>query len=119
MLEYYLSKVFNIFDCNTNNLVKLPNKVKDRIHEEDTYNYDKFMICNTTIPSKSNTLKNLVVNKSFHSSYIQTELNDKKETIINIFSEYVEPLLKYINHPALLQEWKLNLDATYYEKYLC
>ena len=34
--------------------------------------------------------------------------------IINIFSEYVEPLLKDINHPALLQEWKLNLDAAAY-----
>ena len=36
--------------------------------------------------------------------------------IINIFSEYVEPLLKYVNHPALLQDWKLNLDAAAYEK---
>ena len=36
--------------------------------------------------------------------------------IINIFSAYVVPLLKYINHPAFLQEWKLNLDAAAYEK---
>ena len=38
--------------------------------------------------------------------------------IINIFSAYVVPLLKDINHPALLQEWKLNLDAAAYEKYI-
>ena len=69
-----------------------------------------------TIPSTSNTLKNLVVNKSLHSSYIQTEFNDKYKMIINIFSAYVVPLLKYINHPALLQEWKLNLGAAAYEK---
>ena len=56
-----------------------------------------------------------MVNKSFHSSYIQTEFNDKRETIINIFIEYVEPLLKDINHPEFLQEWKLNLDAAEYE----
>ena len=31
--------------------------------------------------------------------------------IINIFSAYVEPLLKYINYPALLQKRKLNPDA--------
>ena len=31
--------------------------------------------------------------------------------IINIFSKYFVPLLKYINHLALLQEWKLNPDA--------
>ena len=40
----------------------------------------------------------------------------KKEMIINIFSVYVVPLLKNINHPALLQEWKLNNDAEEYEK---
>ena len=35
--------------------------------------------------------------------------------IVKIFSAYVVPLLKDINHPALLQEWKLNIDATAYE----
>ena len=62
------------------------------------------------------TLKNLAVNKKFHSSYIQIEYNDKKETLINIFSEYFEPLLKYMNHPALFQEWKLNIDAAEQER---
>ena len=38
--------------------------------------------------------------------------------IINIFSAYFLPLLKYINHPALFQEWKLNLDASAYEKHI-
>ena len=56
-----------------------------------------------------------MVNKCFHSSYIQREFNDEKEIIINIFSAYVVPLLKYINNPALLQERKLNLDAALYE----
>ena len=36
--------------------------------------------------------------------------------IINIFSAYVAPLRKYINHPALLQEWKLNINAAAYER---
>ena len=36
--------------------------------------------------------------------------------IINIFSTYVEPLLKDINHPALLKEWKTNLYSAEYEK---
>ena len=78
MLEYYLSKGFTIFDCSTYNLAKLPNEIKDRIHAEDAENSDKVMICSTTIPSTSNTLKNLAVNKSFHSFYIQREYNDKK-----------------------------------------
>ena len=72
MLEYYFSKVFTLFDCDTNNLAKLPNEVKYIIHAEDSENSDKVMTCYTTIPSTSNTLKNFVVDKSFHSSYIQT-----------------------------------------------
>ena len=71
MLEYYFSKGFTILECNYNNLAKLPNEVKQIIHAEDTDNSDKVMICSTTIPSTSNTLKNLAVNTSFHSSYIQ------------------------------------------------
>ena len=35
--------------------------------------------------------------------------------INNIFSAYVEPLVKYINYPALLQEQKINLDAVEYK----
>ena len=71
MFEYYFSKVCTCFDCSIIHVEKLPTEVKVRIHAEDTYNSDKFMICSTTIPSTSNTLKNLSVNKSFHSSYIQ------------------------------------------------
>ena len=74
------------------------------------------MTCINTIPSTSNTLKNLVVNKILHSSYIKREFNNKKEMIVNIFSEYVVPMLKDINQPELLQEWERNLDAAAYER---
>ena len=36
--------------------------------------------------------------------------------IISIFNAYFVPLLKDINHLALLQEWKLNLDDAEYER---
>ena len=74
------------------------------------------MICSTTIPSISNTLKNLLVNSNHHSSYNNEEFNDKKEQMITIFSTYVAPQIKEIQHPALLKEWKLNIDAAEYEK---
>ena len=32
-----------------------------------------------------------------------------------IFGTYVTPQIKEINHPSLLQEWKLNLGAAEYE----
>ena len=71
MLEYYFSKGFTLFDCGIINSGKLPNEVKVIIHVEDTDNSDKVMICSTTIPSTSNTLKKLAVNTHFHSSYIK------------------------------------------------
>ena len=74
------------------------------------------MLCYTTITSTSNTLKNLLVNSNYHSSYTNQELNDKKEKMNTIFSTCVTPQIKEINHPSLLQERKLNLDAAEYGK---
>ena len=74
------------------------------------------MLCYTTIPSTSNTLKNLLFNSNYHSSYTNQEFNDKREEMITIFSTYVTPQIKEIHHPELLQEWKLNLDAAEYKK---
>ena len=71
MFGYYLSKGFNYFDCNKSNLEKLPNELKQRIYAEVTDNSYKVIICSTTIPYTANTMKNLLVNESFHSSYIQ------------------------------------------------
>ena len=52
--------------------------MKKIIHAEEMDNSDKVMTCINTIPSTSNTLKNLAVNKKFHSSYIKIEFNDKQ-----------------------------------------
>ena len=35
-----------------------------------------------------------------------------------LFSTYVTPQIKEIYHPAIIQEWKLNVDAAEYEKIL-
>ena len=37
MFKYYFSNVCAIFECNFNNLEKLPNEVKQIIHAEETY----------------------------------------------------------------------------------
>ena len=39
----------------------------------------------------------------------------KKEETTNIFSAYVDPEIQEIYHPALIQEWRLNIDAVEYE----
>ena len=74
------------------------------------------MTCTTAITYISNTLKKLLLQYNLHSSYNQTKYIGEEEIIHNIFSTYVEPLLNYINNPALVQEWKLNLDAPAHEK---
>ena len=49
MLEYYFSKGFGILEYNSNNLKKIPNIVKQRIHVEETHNLEYVMTCITTI----------------------------------------------------------------------
>ena len=78
MFEYCFNKLFIIFNCDENNLKRLPSQVKDRVGAEVTVNLDKVMIWYTNIPSTSNTLKNFLVNSNYHSSYTNQELNDKK-----------------------------------------
>ena len=51
MLEYYFSKGFGILDRNSNNLKKMPNLEKQRIHAEGTNDSDYVMNYNTTIIS--------------------------------------------------------------------
>ena len=84
MFEYYFNKGFIIFDCDKNNLERIPYEIKDRIGAEVTENLDKVMICSTTITSTSNTLKKLLVNANSHFYNTKKEFNDKKEDIINI-----------------------------------
>ena len=69
----------------------------------DTHDSDYVMICTTAIPPISNTLKKFWIPSYFHSSYIQTIYNNKYESINNTFIKNVEPLLDYINHPALVE----------------
>ena len=79
-LFYCIRKFFQIISIafqNTNNLEKPTNKVKQIIHAEETYNSDYVMTCINKIPSAPNALNKLLLHKSLHYSYIQTEFNEK------------------------------------------
>ena len=103
MLKFYFSKGFGILECNFNSLEIFSNEVKLRILAEEINNSDYIMTCINTITSTSHTLKKLLLHESVNSSYNQTEFNDEEEIIKNTFITYVDSLLEYINHPALLQ----------------
>ena len=42
--------------------------------------------------------------------------SDQTEIMYKLFKTYITPQLKEIYHPAILQEWKLNIDDKVYEK---
>ena len=77
---------------------------------------DLVMLCHTTTTSTSSTLKNLYIGKDYHSSYSTDHYNDHKESMDILFSTYITPQIKEIYHPAIIQEWKLNIDSAEYEK---
>ena len=79
-------------------------------------NYSDYVMTSTTeILYLPNTLNKLLLQYDLHSSYNQTKYIGEEEIMHNIFSKYLELLLNYINHSALLKEWKINIDAPAYE----
>ena len=73
------------------------------------------MLCRTTTTSTSSTLKNLYIGTQYHSLYQTDNYNDQTEEMDRLFRTYITPQTKEIYHPAILQEWKLNIDAAEYE----
>ena len=96
--------------------MKITNEVKQIIYTEETHNLDYVMTCINRIPSPLNTLTISFLQKHLHYSYIKTKYNNKEKIINNNLITYVEALLNDINHYALIQEWKLILDATAYQE---
>ena len=51
-------------------------------------------------------------------TYKQDLYNNKEKEIDYLFPEYLSPVIDNIERPALIEEWKQNIDASAYEKYL-
>ena len=105
-----------MLERNSYNLKIIENEAKQRIRAMDTHDSDYVTTCTTEISSISNNLKKLLLQSDLHLSYTKIINNGKQESIHKIFSKYDEPLLNAINDLALVQEWKLNIDAAEYEK---
>ena len=72
------------------------------------------MDCYTEISSVANTINKFHINSDLNYGYIHNFYHDKKSTD-EMFYQYHLPLLKYIDHPALIQEQK-KIDADFYKK---
>ena len=83
------------------------------IYQLETY----FVMAKTTaISSVSKTINKLHIQSNLHLIYKQNFCHDKQDEIDEIFNKYHIPLLNNIDHPALIEEWKQNIDATAYGK---
>ena len=60
--------------------------------------------------------ENLYIGTQYHSLYSTDNYSDQTEKMDRLFKTYITPKLKEIYYPAILQEWKLNIDAAEYEK---
>ena len=113
-MEYHLAKGFVIPQQNSKNLSSVPNESKQKIHVINIHKLEFVMAFYTENFSIENTkiycifrLINILV------PYI-TSIMIKKRSFMDFF-KYIKPLLKDIDHHALIQEWKQNLDAAAYE----
>ena len=102
MFNYYLSKVFVILEHNSKQLSSVPNDVKLIIRAINKQKTDYVMACYTEISSE-NTINKLQILSTVHSVYQQNLYHDKQDIIDELFYQYHLPLLKYIDHPALIQ----------------
>ena len=61
------------------------------------------MACYAEINSVANTTKKLNIRSNYHYFYIHNFYHNKQEIIDDIFYQCHLPLLKYIDHPAMIQ----------------
>ena len=74
------------------------------------------MECTTEISSVENTINKLQINFPLHFFYQQNLNHDKQKIMDELFHKCHLPLLKYIDHPALITQWKQNIDYDNCEK---
>ena len=74
------------------------------------------MACYIKIPFDANALKSITICNRFHTEFVSTYCNDKGDAFRYIFGQYIKPYMKEIDHPAFIQEFKLNLDTAAYLK---
>ena len=87
--------------------------MKLRIHVIDQP--EKIFHGKTKVSSVANTIK-IAYSENMHLIYKQEFYKEKQKEIYDLFIEYLVPTMEDIDHPALIEERKQNLDADTYEK---
>ena len=80
------------------------------IDQLETYCYEK----STATSSVANTIKKFHIQSDLHLIYKKYFYNYKQREIDDIFIEYLVPAMEDLDHPALIEELKQNIDAAAY-----
>ena len=74
------------------------------------------MVKNKQISALANTIKKFHTQKDMHMIKKQDLYKNKEKEIYDLFLEYLVTVMENIDHPALIEEWKRNLDTAAYDK---
>ena len=118
MIHNYISRELSIIEHNTKQLSLIKNYAKLIINTINQLNTDYVMVKKNAISAVANTIKQLHIQKNMHILYKQDLNKNKEKGIYDLFLEYLVPVTNNIEHPALIEEWRQNIDASAYEKYL-
>ena len=77
---------------------------------------DYVLVKNKAIYAVANTIKQFHIHKNMYIIYKQNLYNNKEKEVYYLFPEYLVPVMDDPDYPALIEEWKQNLDASYNEK---
>ena len=76
---------------------------------------DFVMVKNEAIFAEANTIKQLRIYKNMHMPYKQDFYKTKEKGIVYLFLKWLVPVMKNIEHPALIKESIQNIDAAAHE----
>ena len=94
----------------------LPNDVKLIVNVIGQLDTDFFMAKNKSISSVENAIKKLHIQKNIHLIYKQDFYKDKQKEIFDFFIKYLSTIMEDLDHPALIKEWKQNINVAAHEK---
>ena len=61
------------------------------------------MVKNEAISTVANTIKPLHIHKNMHMTYKKDFYKTKQSEIDDLFLKYLVPVMKYLEHPALIK----------------
>ena len=74
------------------------------------------MICSTTITSVANTLNKFHLSATIFNEFTSTYYDNKNDYFKMLLQKYTASAINNIYHPVIIEEFKANMDKTYYKQ---